>query len=462
MSTNDLYFLHCPPESSVRVRKRAIRPASYEDGKRSTINLGVEDLPAAPRPESVSRFRTDDELKRPISRRDNRHFSSSSDKEEAYMFLFREYNRVEDKGLKREMNSCWEEKENKLRERRKSLIMAPNSVVPAGKTRGSGGASGQTHTACRALENLMPMKDISTSHESDFHNDYVKGNKEEIHPKSEQEVNMSLCRQSLVGDCTSLPKPPPRRKRDARKQAELNLSKSSLHNTSNAPGATSILNTTSIPSTPSTPSTPGTTSTISLPSTPGTPGRSQEIFSYPNTPDMLATPDTDRGLSSTPDTLGTHSSPDTPSRMSSQSLLVEDNAFMNVMKKCHTLDNRIMRTNRVCWESRGSTENLTHGRSMRRSISEYQDTGRSSNMARRTISDPDTKKIKNKKGTSIRDRIFRSNKNEEQSQSIPRITFNRWSKKGRSRTRKQSGEDQSDGEGNECTSCCLLCCCCCY
>ena len=479
MSTNGDTFPHCPTEVSVKMRRHS-RPGPYEDGKRSTINLGVEDFPAPPCPESASKFWTDDVIKVADKKSNPRHSSSScSDKEETSSFLIREHNRVEDTKLKRQITSCLEEKENKLRERRKSLIVEKEGVHSA--------VSRQSYkyTPCRALENLVAMTDVSPSNESNAIQDSVKGGEVGLHLRDKQEANASFAKQTPVeaaGALTplGLPKPPPRKKRDAKKRAEFSLSGSSTPTTPGTPVTPGILSFPGTPCTPSTPGTPfssgmpctpgspgtpdtpGTNSTVSLPGSPCSPQASSRYddvffndrkFIYPNTTDTPMTPDSGRAISSTPDTLDSHSSPDTSSRLSSRSLLVEDSPNMQVITRSHTMDNRRCakrNSQKDRWEGRGSSEDLLNPRrrpELRRSVSEFQqvDDGGSSNKALRTSSD--SKDRKNKRATSLRNRIFGSNKNEGNSLGISSRALTRLSKRSRSRQRKQS-EDEPDGEGN--------------
>lgn len=451
------------------MRRRGSRPGPYEEGKRSTINLGVEDMPAASNPEALSKFYTDDEVETSTARRP----SSSSDQESFSPFLIREYLRVEDAEKRRQIAKYGEEKENKLRERRRSLIVSQESSPP--RNRASRGPF-------QAVDNLLPMKDMSAvTEDSVFLCESERGNEMDVQSHAKQETSM-LAPTADSPDGTELPQrppvAPPRKKRDARRRNgvfQMNSSGSSTPGTPTTPGT---------PDTPLTPGTPGihvdldiagfltshgaasgTHSSDNLTS----PGRlSADVFfgkeelhedksSCQDSQDTPATPDTLRTLNSTPETPGSPSSPDSPYRFFPKSLLMEDDIKLDMAQKSHTMDNRRhrRRSKTDTWDGHlgQSTEDLTKPRTpqeLRRSVSEYHTSG--NNKARRTVSDTSSEKGKSKQ--SIRNKFFGQSKKDNSQKALSSRAFNKWSRKGGSRKRKESNEDQTDaeGEGNNYTS----------
>lgn len=451
-------------DDSVMLRRRGSRPGPYEEGKRSTINLGVEDLPAASNPESFSRFYTDDEALTSPARRP----SSSNDLDSFSPFLMREYLRVEDAEMRQQLVSCVEEKENKLRERRKSLIVAEDVAPPQGRT---------GHGPCRPLENLLSMKDASASKEdSVFLCGSEKGGEMDVQSPAKQEASMFTTPQSLAADAAltsqTPPVPPPRKKRDARRRIgvyRMDSSGSSTPCTPTSPGTSGFPGTHVVPGNHDTagtfflgsPATPGSPSSASLDSLSpsgdncffGRKGMYEYTSSSQDNRDTTATPDTLRTLNSTPETPGSPSSPDSPGRFFTKSLHLEDGAMPEFAQKSHTLDNRRHRRRgkNDTWDGHlgQSTEDLPQigtPKELRRSMSEYHtsDTGGSGNKAR--CASESSKKDKGKAPASIRDRLFRQSKKDNSAKGLSSRAFNRWSKKGSSRQRKESSEDHTDGE----------------
>ncbi|XP_037781582.1 uncharacterized protein LOC119577960 [Penaeus monodon] len=163
----------CPVIFRVKEGSPDSRAARAANNKRFTINLGVEDLPSVPRPESMAKFYTDDEVGVVKRRRSSLAISSTSgDEEEANPFLMREHMRNEDAerlGLKARPETCYLDKEVKLRERRKSLFMAqefPISMGGAGRERVHSKRDGmclQGDQFCEDLkENIPATEDVRT------------------------------------------------------------------------------------------------------------------------------------------------------------------------------------------------------------------------------------------------------------------------------------------------------------
>lgn len=462
----------CPPDVTVMLRRRGSHCLPNEEGKRSTINLGVEDLPSALPPESLSKFYTDDDVEVCTTR--NRSSSSDND-----IFLIREYLRVEDEEKRRQIVSCCEEKDNKLRERRKSLIVVQDGLTPLGKT-GQG--------PCRGLENPLAIKDMSASTEvSSLNRESEKDSMTDMQPQAMQKNSMFTAKQTLASDFTlslqTAPVPPPRKKRDERRKGVFEM----IPSGSSTPSSPT---TSSTPTSVVTPDisvthdlffltspavTPGTPSTASHPdSSLGSPhisALSSDLFfgkgmfqedsvSRQNNTDSTVTPDELRVFSYTPETPGSPSSPDSPNRFFTKSLMLEEGAMPELAQRSQTLDNRrSRRRSKVDRESLGqSAKDLAHVRNrqeLRRSVSEYNtsQTSGSSNKARRTSSDSSYKKSKERSSSSIRDRFFRPSKKDNSPRALSTRAFNRLSKKTSSRRQKErtKSEDQMDAdvEGND-------------
>nr|XP_045586784.1 uncharacterized protein LOC123748677 [Procambarus clarkii] len=452
--------------------RRSDEAGRCDDSKRFTINLGVEDLPAVPRPESIARYRTDDEVGVVTKTRSSlRLCSTSGDEEDFAPFLLREYLRKEDAerlGVHMRTDTRWLDKENRLRERRKSLFaMQEESASRTSELKRK--LEPQTKSAFyyslprlsdTSKENIPPLADVTAE---DTEPVFEEGTVNSIAvknvnalpstdlPRKRQDIKLSLATQALIATCTDglpspverPPVPPPRRKRDARKRAGM------------------VQN-----SDPSGPSAPGTpyTSDISAPGTPEKFAASTPVHQSSDTqnttsvfPVLLRNHYSSETLES-PLTPTSPLSPDSDS--STKSFLMPPCLLSPVTersKKSLTLDNRSKRKSQ---EAKGasqvykqrSSEDLAQARNragLRRSISDYGNFSPKDltvNKARRTISDADTKRDKD--SLSFRDRLFRGSTKEKGSKSLPSRTFQRIKsvRKQGSRRRKESSGYKSDGD----------------
>ncbi|XP_042209319.1 uncharacterized protein LOC121857378 [Homarus americanus] len=293
----------------VQLRQHSRRHCS-EDAKRFTVNLGVEDLSAVPRPESMARFYTDDDLGVISRRRSSLRLGSTSDNEEDLTpFLLREYLRKENAeryGSSEDMKAGTrrQDKENKLWERKKSLIVLPEegNLKEGHEEDSMRGLIQRTrdglylslpHTekclmsdpVCMGfgvVEELYPSAPLTRleSKRQDMrlsltttHN--LVGSGIEGVPTS-TDLTRALVEGGIEGVPTSIdltPVAPPRRKRDARKRA---MNWNSDSGSSSTPGTPQSF----------TMSTPGTPQSLVM-STPGTP--QSLVMSTPGTPQSLAT-----------------------------------------------------------------------------------------------------------------------------------------------------------------------------
>ncbi|XP_063589645.1 uncharacterized protein LOC134766644 [Penaeus indicus] len=418
---------------------RATRAAN----KRFTINLGVEDLPSVPRPESMAKFYTDDEVGVVKRRRSSLAISSTSgDEEEANPFLMREHMRNEEAerlGLKARPETCYLDKEVKLRERRKSLFMAqefPISMGGAGRERAHSKRDGmclQGDQFCEDLKENIPAGEDVRSPGSDkvFFGDDADSNPKSpednrtFSPSMRQDIALSVATQMLAatgagdgvspGDFINFtndlpPVPPPRPKRDARKKVREKAD------------------------------------------SPASPAGHQLAESSSFSSSF-------QGLSDSPGT------PDTPGSASSGRSFLLSAGMESPTIKSRTLD---YRTKRRSQEAEGSlrvykqrsSDDLSRARSrvLVRSVSEFvEPTAKPTRPGnRRSNSD----KLKPRKGDkdspSFRERLFRSSRKDsgeeglKTSRSLPTRTFDRFrSVKGKgsgSRIRKRSSGCASDDD----------------
>ncbi|XP_042885480.1 uncharacterized protein LOC122261750 isoform X2 [Penaeus japonicus] len=420
------------------------RASRAANNKRFTINLGVEDLPSVPRPESMAKFYTDDEVGLVKRRRSSLALSSTSgDEEDANPFLMREHMRNEEAqrlGLKPRPETCYLDKEIKLRERRKSLFMAqefPISMGGAGKQRRRSKRDGiclQEDLYCEELKENIPAAEDTHTPSSDkvFFSDDADGSPATsledgrvFSSSMRLDIALSVATQMLAatgaGDGASPgdiicftndlpPVPPPRPKRDARKKAR---------------------------------------------------ERGDSPTSPPHHP-LAECPSFSSSFQGSSDTPGT---PDTPESSSSSRYFLLSEGMDSPTIKSRTLD---YRTKRRSQEVEGamrvykqrSSDDLSRARNrvLVRSVSEFvEPTAKPSGAGnRRTNSD----KLKTRKGEkdspSFRDRLFRSSRKDsseegmKMSRSLPTRTFERFRsvkmKNGGSRNRKRSSGCASDSE----------------
>ncbi|ROT60668.1 hypothetical protein C7M84_021794 [Penaeus vannamei] len=243
----------CPVIFRVKEAPPDSRAARAANNKRFTINLGVEDLPSVPRPESMAKFYTDDEVGVVKRRRSSLAISSASgDEEEANPFLLREHMRNEEAsrlGLKARPETCYLDKEVKLRERRKSLFMAQEFPVSMGGGAGRERVHSKRDGMCLqgdqfcedVKENIPGAEDVhSPGSDKVFFGDDAASSparspedNRTFSPSMRQDIALSVATQMLAatgaGDGCSPgdfihfnnelpPVPPPRPKRDARKK----------------------------------------------------------------------------------------------------------------------------------------------------------------------------------------------------------------------------------------------------
>nr|XP_053635808.1 uncharacterized protein LOC128691039 [Cherax quadricarinatus] len=425
-----------------------------DDNKRFTINLGVEDLPTVPRPESIAKFHTDDEVGIAARKSSLRLCSTSGDDQDFSPFLLREYLIKEEAwrlNLQGDTETRLMDKEKRLRERRKSLIVVqeelPERRIPQ-QTR-SAFYVPLPQKSDASKENLQPMEDVTTGDGLVFENSTVDGNvlikgSSTSTPDlliKRRDIKLSLATQVMVVSGDDVPSPterppvpPPRRKRDARKRAALYQS--------------------SERSSCSTPDTPGSLVISS--------GNTQNLAtSTPVTHHSFDTraSDTSRGSSGTPEGPLTPSTPITPDSASSiQSFILPTCSLTPVSErsKALTLDNRSKRKSREVeggsqvYKQR-STEDLLQARyrnELRRSFSDHGELTLKDVMhmkARRTSSDAHVKG--DKETSSFRDKLFGGSMKEKGSMSLPSRTFQRIKsvRKTSSRRRKESGY-KSDGD----------------
>lgn len=425
-----------PPDS------RAARAAN---NKRFTINLGVEDLPSVPRPESMAKFYTDDEVGVVKRRRSSLAISSASgDEEEANPFLLREHMRNEEAsrlGLKARPETCYLDKEVKLRERRKSLFMAQEFPVSMGGGAGRERVHSKRDGMCLqgdqfcedVKENIPGAEDVhSPGSDKVFFGDDAASSparspedSRTFSPSMRQDIALSVATQMLAatgaGDGCSPgdfihfnnelpPVPPPRPKRDARKKDR---------EKADSPAAGQQL------------------------------AESSSFSSFQRLSDSPGTPDTPGSASSGRSFL-------LPTGMESPTI------------KSRTLDYRTKRRSQDADGSRRvykqrSSDDLSRARSrvLVRSVSEFVEP--SAKPARPGNRRSNSDKLKPRKGDkdspSFRDRLFRSSRKDsgeeglKTSRSLPTRTFERFrSVKGKgngSRIRKRSSGCASDDDEGE-------------
>ncbi|XP_066990413.1 disabled homolog 2-interacting protein-like isoform X3 [Macrobrachium rosenbergii] len=410
-------------EDPVVLREKSTR---VNDGtnKRATINLGVEDLPAGPRPESVAKFNTDDDLG--LRSADITGCLDPVDDGESFgAFLIREYLRNEDAqrlGVSQK-GVTWADKDSKLKERRKSLIVPDYSGMSQlrKKSNESGPTAKPVGIKRDALyldilrvnvenkENSSPAKAVASEGLDEVFSD-SRPNESAGHPSPALDENCAL----LVGQGEGKPPvAPPRKKRDARRRAAMERERNDSESTS---------------STPISPLSPLSSSVfigfaVTAPEDSGTPDTpsSPQSPSSPTARDSRGSTDSDAAFSLIPDSPALH---------------------LSNQQKSRTLENRIKRKNKessAVWQlnKQKSSEDLSSAkhRMLRRSVSEYVD-GIDSGFSRPRRSN--SEKVKSKKtekdGRSFRGFFMGKRKDTaasddlhkpKSSRSLPNRTFER-------------------------------------